>query len=144
MIGLLPYIDQVLQIANQSSSDRSLRKVENGRLIFWLSLLLGLASYTLVMVGTAIYLLNAYDSSVALCVIGLINLLTMLMIVGIHQLHQQMRRRKIEKIMHSVTKDVSNFAEDITNKFGDGLKDNALLLAVLSAGVGYFLSRKIF
>lgn len=144
MIGFLSYIDQLLQMTHQSSSDRNSRRVENGRLIFWLSLFLGLSSYGLVMVGTAIYLMDIYQTSVSLFITGLINLFSMLVIVGVNQLYRHHRRRKFEKVLHNITNDISGITDDISEKLGEGVKDNALILALFSAGLGYFLSRKIF
>jgi hypothetical protein len=145
MIGLLPYLEHAFLLANQSSSNRGCGKDDGSeKLIFWVSIILGVVSYVLIVAGLGIYLSKIYDPSLILCVVGLITLSTMLLIIGCAQFYKNRRIRKAERMFSNVTSGATGILNDLTENFGHEFKDNALLIALLAAGAGFVLSRKIF
>lgn len=144
MIGLLPYLDHALKFADQVSPDKGMGKMDSSRLIFWMAMGLGIVSYVMVLTGLTVYLIDQYDASIALCVVGLVTLSTMLLLVAGHRTYLRIRRQKMQQAVKDITDDISVISKEILEKIDDGVKDNAVLLAAVSAFAGYMVSRKMF
>lgn len=144
MVGLLPYIDHILRFVGPPSPDKGVGRGEGAKLVFWSSLILGVASYILIIAGLTIHLMSEFSLPLALCTVGLITLATMLFLVATYRVCLHLRRKKIQKTFKDITDEISGVSEEFLNKFDNGVKDNAVLLALIAAITGYVVSRKIF
>lgn len=144
MIGLLPYIDQVVKFVSHSSPGGDSQKIEAEKVIFWMAFLLAIFSYVMIMAGIGVYLVSRYDASIALLSIGLITLSTMFLMLALYRFYLHIRRQKIQRKFKEIADELSGMSNEILSKFDDGVKDNALLIAGVSAVLGYVVSRKVF
>jgi Na+/melibiose symporter-like transporter len=141
MLALLPYIQQAMLLANMTPSVG--QKSSSDKCLMWLTVGSLLLAYILIIVGLGLYLADNYELPIAFMVTGLVVLSSVLCVIAVRRAYKTLRNRKIENTIKSATDDITKLVSNFTNEVGDTFKDNAGLAALIVAGLGFLLARKI-
>ncbi len=143
MLALLPYIEKAMLVANLTSSGYGRRKSFQENCVFWVVIALSIVAYILIIAGVGLYLAEYYELPVALMVTGLVILLTVLFSLAVVRIQRKMRSCRIEKNVKSISDEATKFLSSLGGEFGGVFKDNAGLVAIIVAGLGFMAARKI-
>ena len=143
MLALLPYIQQAMLLANMAPSGYGGQKSQEDKCLLWMTVGCLLLSYLLIMTGLGLYLAAHYELPIAFMVTGLVVLSTVLCVIAMRRAYKMLRNRKIEKSLKNATNDITKILSNIGDEVGGTFKDNAGLVAVVAAGVGFLVARKI-
>ncbi len=143
MLGLLPYIEKAMLVANLTSSGYGSRKSSQETCFFWVTIGLSVVSYLLIVAGLGLYLAANYELPIALMVTGLVILFTVLITLAVTRIYKRMRSRKVEQSLKSAADEVSKVVAAMGHEVGGVFKDNAGLAAIVVAGLGFLVARKI-
>lgn len=143
MLALLPYIEKAMLVASLTSSGYGSRKSSQENLYVWIAIGLSLVSYILIVAGLGLYLVANYELPIALMVTGLVILFTVLFALAIARIYKRMKNRKVEQTLKSVTDEATKIISHFGNDVSGAYKDNAGLVAIIVAGIGFLTARKI-
>lgn len=144
MLALLPYIEKAMVLANLTSSGYGSRKSAVESCFVWIAIGLFAVSYVFIIGGLGLFLVASYELPVALMVTGLVILFTVLSALAATRLYKKMRARRVKQGVKSVADEATQILSAIGNEVGGAFKDNAALIAVMVAGIGFLAARKIF
>lgn len=143
MLGLLSYIEKAMLVANLTSSGYGSRKPSHDNVYSWIAIILSLISYVLIVAGLGLYLAAHYELPIALMVTGLVILFTVLFAIAGVRIYKRMKSRKVEQTMKAVTDEAVKIFSHLGDDIGSAYKDNAGLVSLAVAGLGFLVARKI-